>query len=194
MDLLPLKEWVVYKDERIIVLNKPSGVPVQGGTGYLAIVESGKPIKEIYSNGATIRDDGSFRLQGDMSLITNEKAQAIQMVPNDTVSDPLVTKSVWPSTTDVVIAAQSYHSGVYWTLLHLYPRTGRKHQLRVHCAQLLNAPILGDFKYAGAGTRADTKGAPRIYLHMAELELKGWFTTSELQGTRIQEGANHRID
>ncbi|MBR1734882.1 MAG: RluA family pseudouridine synthase [Alphaproteobacteria bacterium] len=35
----------------------------------------------------------------------------------------------------------------YYTLLELYPETGRKHQLRVHCAEALHAPILGDRKY-----------------------------------------------
>ncbi|KAI8473867.1 MAG: pseudouridine synthase [Monoraphidium minutum] len=33
------------------------------------------------------------------------------------------------------------------SLLRLSPATGRKHQLRVHCAQLLGAPILGDYRY-----------------------------------------------
>lgn len=35
----------------------------------------------------------------------------------------------------------------YYTLLELRPETGRKHQLRVHCADVLHAPILGDRKY-----------------------------------------------
>ncbi|MDR0678550.1 MAG: RluA family pseudouridine synthase [Holosporaceae bacterium] len=34
-----------------------------------------------------------------------------------------------------------------FTLLELSPSTGRKHQLRVQCAELLNAPIIGDRKY-----------------------------------------------
>ncbi|MDR1375771.1 MAG: RluA family pseudouridine synthase [Holosporaceae bacterium] len=34
-----------------------------------------------------------------------------------------------------------------YTLLELNPLTGRKHQLRVHCADVLKAPILGDKKY-----------------------------------------------
>jgi 23S rRNA-/tRNA-specific pseudouridylate synthase len=34
-----------------------------------------------------------------------------------------------------------------YTLLELQPSTGRKHQLRVHCAELLKSPILGDKKY-----------------------------------------------
>jgi 23S rRNA pseudouridine955/2504/2580 synthase len=35
----------------------------------------------------------------------------------------------------------------YYTLLELTPSTGRKHQLRAHCADYLKAPILGDKKY-----------------------------------------------
>jgi 23S rRNA-/tRNA-specific pseudouridylate synthase len=34
-----------------------------------------------------------------------------------------------------------------YTLLELKPQTGRKHQLRVHCAEVLQTPILGDRKY-----------------------------------------------
>ncbi|MDR1551475.1 MAG: RluA family pseudouridine synthase [Holosporaceae bacterium] len=34
-----------------------------------------------------------------------------------------------------------------YTLLELKPLTGRKHQLRVHCADFLGTPILGDRKY-----------------------------------------------
>jgi 23S rRNA-/tRNA-specific pseudouridylate synthase len=33
------------------------------------------------------------------------------------------------------------------TDLKLFPRTGRKHQLRIHCAQVLGTPILGDDLY-----------------------------------------------
>ncbi|MDR0677599.1 MAG: RluA family pseudouridine synthase [Holosporaceae bacterium] len=34
-----------------------------------------------------------------------------------------------------------------YTLIELKPLTGRTHQLRVHCAEVLNAPVLGDKKY-----------------------------------------------
>lgn len=33
------------------------------------------------------------------------------------------------------------------TDLKLFPRTGRKHQLRIHCAEVLGTPILGDDLY-----------------------------------------------
>ena len=53
------------------------------------------------------------------------------------------------------------------TLIHLYPKTGRTHQLRVHCAHPIGlaCPILGDPLYG-------TERADRMYLHAAELTFR----------------------
>lgn len=53
------------------------------------------------------------------------------------------------------------------TLVHLYPKTGRTHQLRVHCAHPLGlaCPILGDPLYG-------IECADRMYLHAAELTFR----------------------
>ena len=53
------------------------------------------------------------------------------------------------------------------TLVHLYPKTGRTHQLRVHCAHPLGlaCPILGDPLYG-------IERADRMYLHAAELTFR----------------------
>ena len=50
------------------------------------------------------------------------------------------------------------------TRIALYPKTGRTHQLRVHCAHKdgLNSPIVGDELY---GNKSD-----RLYLHAEEIE------------------------
>lgn len=52
------------------------------------------------------------------------------------------------------------------TRIHLYPETGRTHQLRVHCAHIagLNTPIVGDDLY---GFKSD-----RLYLHAGYLKFK----------------------
>ena len=52
-------------------------------------------------------------------------------------------------------------------LVHLYPKTGRTHQLRVHCAHPLGlaCPILGDPLYG-------IERADRMYLHAAELTFR----------------------
>ena len=53
------------------------------------------------------------------------------------------------------------------TYINLYPKTGRTHQLRVHCAhpQGLDCPILGDPLYG-------KQHAERMYLHAAELRFR----------------------
>lgn len=45
---LPLQDWIVYKDDRIIVLNKPAGVAVQGGTGVQSSIDSSLAGKNIF--------------------------------------------------------------------------------------------------------------------------------------------------
>ncbi|GGE10211.1 ribosomal large subunit pseudouridine synthase A [Gemmobacter megaterium] len=53
------------------------------------------------------------------------------------------------------------------TRVHLMPRTGRSHQLRVHMAEL-GHPILGDSLYATGAARAH----PRLMLHAESLCLR----------------------
>ncbi|WP_208352709.1 RluA family pseudouridine synthase [Pseudaestuariivita rosea] len=53
------------------------------------------------------------------------------------------------------------------TRLKLMPKTGRSHQLRVHC-QAIGHPILGDPFYAEGPAR----GYPRLMLHSETLQLK----------------------
>lgn len=58
--------------------------------------------------------------------------------------------------------------------LALWPRTGRTHQLRVHC-QVAGFPIIGDEKYGNDDAAADMIQAlglaPRLHLHAARLIL-----------------------
>lgn len=55
------------------------------------------------------------------------------------------------------------------SLLELYPKTGRTHQIRVHL-KYFNHPIFSDPLYAGRKTaRNDRKLLPRIFLHASEI-------------------------
>ncbi len=52
-----------------------------------------------------------------------------------------------------------------YSLVELYPETGRTHQIRVHL-KYINHPIVGDYLYAGRKTaRDDRVWAPRVMLH-----------------------------
>ncbi|MGE4221055.1 MAG: RluA family pseudouridine synthase [Alphaproteobacteria bacterium] len=58
--------------------------------------------------------------------------------------------------------------------LALWPRTGRTHQLRAHCAAI-GTPILGDGKYGGAAAHADLPadlpGRQMLHLHARRIVL-----------------------
>ncbi len=56
-----------------------------------------------------------------------------------------------------------------FSLVELYPETGRTHQIRVHL-KYINHPILGDYLYAGRKTaRDDRTWAKRVMLHAWKL-------------------------
>ncbi|GEM_PF-76325 len=53
----------------------------------------------------------------------------------------------------------------HYSLVELYPETGRTHQIRVHLKHI-NHPIVADFLYAGRKTaRNDRKDLSRVFLH-----------------------------
>ena len=53
-----------------------------------------------------------------------------------------------------------------WCLVWLKPKTGRTHQIRVHC-QYAGLPVIGDKKYGKAGEEA-----ARLMLHSSELSFR----------------------
>jgi 23S rRNA pseudouridine955/2504/2580 synthase len=66
-------------------------------------------------------------------------------------------------------------------LLALWPRTGRTHQLRVHCAEI-GCPILGDAKYGGEeALLSSVADAGHLHLHARRLALAHPSGTGELR-------------
>ncbi len=58
------------------------------------------------------------------------------------------------------------------SLVELYPKTGRTHQIRVHL-QYIHHPIFADPLYAGRKTgRNDRKLLPRIFLHASKISFR----------------------
>jgi 23S rRNA pseudouridine1911/1915/1917 synthase len=56
-----------------------------------------------------------------------------------------------------------------FSLVEVYPKTGRTHQIRVHMKHV-GHPVVSDSKYAGRKTsRRDHKWCPRMFLHAAGL-------------------------
>ena len=56
------------------------------------------------------------------------------------------------------------------TLVEFYPKTGRTHQIRIHCKYVGHAIVADEF-YAGRKTaRNDRKWCPRLFLHAASIK------------------------
>ena len=56
------------------------------------------------------------------------------------------------------------------SLLEVYPKTGRKHQIRVHL-QSINHPILGDNKYNKTNDEYKEVSSEKMHLHAKEVQL-----------------------
>lgn len=66
------------------------------------------------------------------------------------------------------------------SLLELYPRTGRTHQIRVHL-KYFNHPIYADPLYSGRKvSRADRKILPRLFLHASKISFNHPKTGKEI--------------
>lgn len=175
-DIELIKSCKIYEDENIIALNKPSGLPVQGGTkvyrhidglmmnsfdhiqkhyllhrldrdttGVLIIAKNRLYAKEFssYLKNKNIRKTYLAIVHGevektkgfiDLPLLKQKVGNNEKMIVDYNKGLKSITK----------YKVLEYSNG--FSLVLLFPITGRTHQLRVHMSSLGN-PILGDKKY-----------------------------------------------
>lgn len=169
-----LREMIIFENKDFIALNKPAGLAVQKGTKVKFCVESLlKCCAEDYrlvhrldkdTSGILLIAKGVAAARKLTELFRAKKIQKTYWaVVDGKISDSGVIDNYVEKTFvsgEELMAVTDSADGQqaiteyrpikrvgYYTLLELLPKTGRKHQLRVHCAQVLNAPILGDVKY-----------------------------------------------
>ncbi|KAG7977064.1 hypothetical protein I3843_05G011400 [Carya illinoinensis] len=194
-----VRSLLLYKDPAIIVVNKPPGMPVQGGIGIKQSLDELAATCLTYDYSETPRL--VHRLDRDSSGIlvmgrTQTSAAVLHSIfrektfgakydvdnevrilerrywalvigsprrPKGLISVPLgkvvvdngksdritiVDNTQNTSAQHALTKYQVIKSSCYgYTWLELSPLTGRKHQLRVHCAEVLGTPIVGDLKY-----------------------------------------------
>jgi len=73
------------------------------------------------------------------------------------------------SLTTWTLLSREIHAGQAVSRLELRPHTGRTHQLRVHCAQALGAPIVGDDIYGRTAAGSAGKAESPLCLHAGRL-------------------------
>ncbi|MGD9164579.1 MAG: 23S rRNA pseudouridine(955/2504/2580) synthase RluC [Chromatiales bacterium] len=189
-----LDDTILFEDERIIVINKPSGVAVHGGSGVNAgVIETLRAVRPDASRLELVH-----RLDRDTSgcLLISKKSSVLRVL-HELIRDNQVDKRYlallagsWrkgAKTVDVPLLKNTLRSGervvradpegkpaqtrfkrleryTEATLVEIELITGRTHQIRVHSAWL-GSPVLGDDKY---GDEVANK-------HMRELGLKRLF-------------------
>jgi tRNA pseudouridine32 synthase / 23S rRNA pseudouridine746 synthase len=174
--LLPV---VLFRDARFVVLDKPAGLPVHAGPRAGASVEDWFPRLSRRKDGPWLAHRLDADTAGCLvialrraALLAAQAAFAegrvrktywavVRSAPSEasgTIATALRRVST-PQGWRMQAEADGQAAVTDWKLrgrdgatawLELFPRTGRTHQVRVHCA-LLGCPVLGDPVYGGGG-------------------------------------------
>ena len=198
-----LRKATVYEDEDLLVIDKPSGIAVHGGSGIsLGVIET------LRVNDPSVPYALAHRLDRDTSgcLAVAKNRRTLLALHAELRKGAvakrydLVVDGHWPAGLSVVdrplaryalvsgerrvrVQADGEPSTTEFNVVHrlgeatwlvAFPRTGRTHQIRVHAAAS-GHPILGDAKYA----RGSVQAHPRLFLHATRL-------TFRLQGRRMR--------
>jgi 23S rRNA pseudouridine955/2504/2580 synthase len=164
---------IIFENDDLVAINKPPRLAVQSGTKVSICVET---FLKIYQTQRHCECRLVHRIDKDTSgilLIAKNQIMARKLTElfrenkikktylavvncaNRSFSEAEEGKidDFLPNSRGVDLRAVTHYrclkSAEQYALLELKPFTGRKHQLRIHCATVLNAPILGDKKYNG---------------------------------------------
>lgn len=196
-----LLERIVYEDEGLIVVNKPSGIAVHGGSGVAyGLIEAlryatGKKYLELIhridrdtSGLVMISKKRSVlkALQDDLREHRIRKTYAaivkgVVTLDQQRIDAPLLRYELANGERRVRVSKDGKPSQTEWqvaerfkqaTLVHASPLSGRTHQIRVHGLSI-GHPLLGDDKY-GHQTPFKAVEPRRLCLHAMRLQIPNY--------------------
>lgn len=196
-----LLERVVYEDEGLMVVNKPAGIAVHGGSGvaYGLIealrVATGKKYLELIhridrdTSGLVMVSKKRSTLKLLQDLLREHKIQKTYAavvkgcvtLDKQLIDAPLLRYELSNGERRVRVSKEGKPSKTQWnvqerfrhgTLVHASPLSGRTHQIRVHGLSI-GHPLIGDEKY-GHQTEYRGPAARRLCLHAMRLEIPGY--------------------
>lgn len=192
------EERILHLDERLLVIDKPRGLPVHGGTpefddvvtrlarwlrqrgedDYLSVHSRlDKDVSGVMVFGRRPSDNRAIAQEFEAHRVIKRYVAVVadpglpdrfemhdRLQPSERGPTRVVSAGGVEASTQGFVRTRS--NGRAW--VELYPRTGRRHQLRAQLAKR-NAPICGDALYGGAR-------APRLMLHAVAIASKalGW--------------------
>ena len=193
--ILPLN--VIFEDEHLAVIYKPAGILVSGNSFKTIsnaleqnLIQSSRtdavrpyPVHRLDypTTGALLIGKTSSSIAALNKMFEEKRVSKTYlaitigpMIPKGSVTNKIALKEAH-SDYEVLRTVYSRRFGRL-NLVSLSPKTGRRHQLRIHLASLGN-PILGDQQYGRAPLILKGKG---LYLHALSLELMHPFTREKL--------------
>jgi 23S rRNA pseudouridine1911/1915/1917 synthase len=202
----PLTLEVIYEDEHFAIINKPSGIATHNHFKRNIVnalpfnikkseledqLAKAHPIHRLDAQTSglmIVAKTRSFQMKAGQMLENKEiekryTAIVIGTVPNEGKMDAPIDNL--ESLSEYQLVEKKPHDSFEWlNLIHLYPKTGRTHQLRIHCANT-GFPILGDRLYSFGKSNLKGKG---IFLCATKLSFKHPLT-GELQEFEIKPPA-----
>ena len=195
-----LQGSVLYEDEELLVVDKPAGLAVHGGSGVaLGLIEALRAARnndrlelvhrlDKGTSGCLLVAKKRSALRNLQQQIRDRSVDKIYLALVDgrwprglSVMDAPLEKRTTQGGEKVVFAHRDGQSAVThfvirkqleeMTLLEVALETGRTHQIRVHC-QLAGHPLLGDDKYGdqARNQRLRQQGLKRMFLHAHRLQ------------------------
>ncbi|MDR2212554.1 MAG: RluA family pseudouridine synthase [Pseudomonadales bacterium] len=194
-----LRNCVLYEDADLLVLNKPAGLPVHGGTGVkLGLIEALKALRpeapglelvhrlDKGTSGCLLLAKTGAARRALMNAFREQRVRKVYQA---------LVRGRWPEQikeVDSPLSRQPERGGERFvaadpqgkaartefrvlerlgafTLMEARPLTGRTHQIRVHAAEI-GCPLVGDGKYGQDA--ADPPKVKRLCLHAAALEFE----------------------
>jgi len=192
-----IKDMVIYKDDDVIILNKPSGLAVQGGTnttrhvdGMLEALKFGleekpKLVHRIDKDTSGILVLARHRKMADIltkafreHTLQKTYLTLVRGVPkkeSGEIKAPLektdgkvhVLEGGKPAITEYEVLD---NIGDKYALIAASPLTGRTHQIRAHM-EFLGTPICGDDKYFGQERFKNNLIVNKLHLHAYKIDL-----------------------
>jgi 23S rRNA pseudouridine1911/1915/1917 synthase len=190
---------VVHEDETLLVINKPAGLVMHPGHGR----REGTLVNALLGRGTPLSPRGAPDRPGIVHRLDRETSGLVIVAKTEPVHEALVwghpteeqgliEKRIGRSRANPVKMAVSGRGSrealtryttreqmMGFSLLILYPETGRTHQIRVHL-QSIHHPIVGDTRYGGGQwksvqdplKRNALRSFDRIALHASRLRFE----------------------